>query len=166
MKHITDDSLTWSNASNQFITLVKGALNPDPYTNANNVRAGSIVRHIEIMIDYGTDTSSDATGLHQYDWYVWYNVNQAQVQPIPNSVNVSHLKNQVFQQGSGQFGLAKTASATVIPPAHHVIRLSINIPKWAQQINDGDAIELVFAQNNSTNNWTAKVKSIYKEIFP
>lgn len=163
MKHITNDSITLTNNNaQQFITIAKGVLNPDPYTNANNVRAGSIIGDVHFLADIVIEGGSP-TNNPQLDIYAWFNVNQAQTQPVAGAENASHLKNQIFWMEQIQLD-----HVTGTAPWVNKIRIQLKIPKWARQINDGDAIEIVYK-------WTGmgasvavdhKFKSIYKEYFP
>lgn len=163
MKHINNNSITLTNNNTvQTMVLAKGVLNPDPYTNQNNVKAGSIIGDIHLFLDIGEEASS-VNGNPQGDMYMWFNVAGAQTQPTPGNEGASDLKNQIFWME--QFQLEHVAS---LEPWIHKFRTIIRVPKWARQLNKDDQIEFVFKMTGMVASQSVdfKEKSIYKEYFP
>lgn len=168
LKHVLDDLLVIPAATvtDQVLIIAKGTINPNYYANNNQVRNGSIITSLNILIDfYITDALNDADFAQLYDWYVAFNINGAQTLPNPNNVGSSPLQSQIFHQDQGVFPLT-TANATAFP-APHLIRLKLDIPKMWRQINDNDQLELhIIKSIQGSNKLNAKIKIIYKEIFP
>lgn len=168
LKHVLDDLLVIpaGNVTDQVVILAKGTLNPTYYTNNNQVRNGSIITSMNILIDfYITDALNDADFALLYDWYIGFNINGAQTMPNPNSVGSTPLQSQIFHQDGGVFPLT-TASATAFPGVQ-LIRLNLKIPKMWHQVNENDQIELhVIKSIQASNKLNCKIKVIYKEIFP
>lgn len=165
LKHVIQSSQIGVNtgASDLVIDLAEGVENPDPYANFTNVRNGSLIKQMHIMVDY--DDSNVNTPIVS-DWYVWFNINGAQTRPVAANTNASHLKNQIFHQDGA---LTSLTQATSVGVTDHLIakwRLVINIPRAFQQINLGDKIQFVFRNNNNTTLNNLKLLVIYKEIFP
>lgn len=171
LKHVLDDLLVIpaGTVTDQVLVIAKGTLNPTYYTNNNQVRNGSIITSLNIMIDfYITDALNDADFALLYDWYVGFNINGAvsgQALPAPNAVGSSPIQSQIFHQDQGVFPLT-TASATAFP-SPHLIRLKLDIPRMWRQINENDQLELhIIKSIQGSNKLNAKIKIIYKEIFP
>lgn len=165
-KHIVQVYQTAQNisAAGNGVTLAVGTLNPDPYTNVTNVRNGSIIRQIHLQIDV---LWQDSAAHHDsYEWYVWFNINGAQTQPDPQSTNASHLKNQIIHQDGRITSNVVFSSVGIFEPRVSRWRLVINIPRWAQQLNDGDKIELVHRNAVNAAIVDYRIVAIYKEIYP
>lgn len=145
--------------------LAIGTLNPDPYTSVGNqVRPGSIIKAITLQIDVAI--SDGATHHDGFEWYIWFNVNGAQTVPDPQAVNTSHLKNQVIHQDGCVFDYTVLTAIGVVPPNTAKWRLVINLPKWAQQVNQGDKISIVYRNTVNAAVADLRITAIYKEIFP
>lgn len=168
LKHVVDDLLTITpaTASVQTITLAKGTINPNYITNNTDIRNGSIIRSMTLQLDISVNNPTDANGSIDYDWYVGFNIANAQSLPNPNSVGGSDLAPQIFHQDQGQFGMSTTAG-TGVCPASHVVRLVLKVPRsWSKFANDD---QLQFRIQKSVTNGTAllvKLRAIYYEIFP
>lgn len=165
-KHIVQTMQTGLNLSaNNTLIIAKGVLNPDPFANSNNVRAGSIIKKITIALDwvnYAETVQADS-----FEWYVWFNVNGAQTQPDPTTTNASHLKNQIIHQ-DGTFQYYQGAT---VPNSFNMLpvnkwRIVINVPRWAQQLNDGDQLEIVVRTLQNNGGSVLRSCVIYKEIYP
>lgn len=159
MKHIVEsNALGEAGGVRRDIVVVQGAINPDPFANLNQVKAGSIVQSIDVDLEFAIDTTQVAGSLEALvDFYFFYNINGAQVPPTNLLVGQSHLKNQVFFQDQAFVIAQKPAS----------FRFNLRIPRAYQQINDGDQIVFAYkwvslVTGNSGNSW----KFIYKEYFP
>lgn len=169
LKHVVDDLLTITpaNGSVQTITLVKGTINPNYITNNTDVRKGSLVRSINLLIDFGINNPFDANGTIIYDWYIGFNIANAQTLPNPNSVGGSDLAPQVFHQDHGLFPLTTINTSTGVVQPPHLIRLNLKIPKSWQRINVDDQIQLVIQKSVAVGTaLLAKVKVIYYEVYP
>lgn len=166
MKHIVDVvNSAEVGAATRTVQLVQGVLNPDPFVNVTNVKAGSKVTHLEIQLDINADSLNGGT-ITYFDCYVWFNINGAQGTPLPTLVGANHLKNQVFhQEGALMDTYVSRTDVGWVRQNPKVFRMSISIPRQWQQINDGDTIELVYRYSSALN-FTTKVKAIYKEFFP
>lgn len=165
-KHVIDvTNSAEAGAAVRTIQLALGVLNPDPYTNVTNVKAGSKVTMITVMLDCMQEVMNSGT-IDYLDWYIWFNINGAQGQPQPALVGSNHLKTQVFHQEQCliDFYTSRTDAGWVRNPSK-VFRLNISIPRSWQIVNDGDAIELVYKYAAGLNH-TTKCKAIYKEIYP
>lgn len=165
LKHVIDsDALGEAGGAVKTIDLAIGTENPDPYTNANNVRNGSIVRQIVAQIDWVNSNSSQVS---MFDWYCWFNIAGAQgvVTPL-GGVNSSNTKNQVFHQ-DGALQVNMQATGVGIAAANVAKwRLVINIPRGFQTINRNDKIQFVYYCSDTSANNNTKWRFIYKEIFP
>lgn len=163
LKHVIDDQVLGGNFSTtQVLTLAQGTVNPNSYTTPLQVRNGSIIRQIILQIDF----QGGSTSANFMDWYVWFNIAGAQARPNPNSVNISAIKNQVFHQDGCLYALISFTAVSVVAPNINKWRVVIDIPKSFQQINENDAIELVWITSNNNAQDNIKIKAIYKEIFP
>lgn len=160
-KHIVEsDALGEAGNVSRDIDIVIGAINPDPFTNLNQVKAGSYVQALSVEMDYNCDTPPAAANPAVLEWFIWYNINGAQTPPTPLLVGQSHLKNQVFMQGGGLFTNADARRAASF-------RFMLRIPKAYQMINDGDKITLRYKYIQGTpDNFDTRWKFIYKEYFP
>lgn len=161
LKHIVE-SLILSEAGNvtRAIDLAVGTLNPDPYTNANNVRNGSIIRQLIVEIDaaVAAGTINEQSAL---DWYVWFNIAGSQTVVSPTLLNASTTKNQVFKQDGSLIEHTQSGGVWL-----HKWRLVIDIPRSYQQINDLDKIQFVYRWFGADSVHDLKYRFIYKEIFP
>lgn len=170
LKHVLDDlfSIAPATTATQVVTLAVGTINPNYIGTNNQVRNGSLVTKLTILLDIGptANTPLDADGSLFYDWYIAFNIAGAQALPNPNAVGGSVLAPQVFHQDQGMFDF--TNSGTVVSyPAAHVIRVEVNVPKSWQRLNDTDTIELRFQKSAMiSQTLNVKLKCIYKEIFP
>lgn len=164
MKHVVDVvNNGQAGGATLFAQLALGTLNPDPYTNVTNVKAGSKIFALELQIDM----CQEITGIDYVDWYIWFNINGVQAQPRPDIAGSSHLKNQIMHQEGALFQNGQNlTSVGVVKLDPKVWRLNIRIPRGWQQINDGDSIEFVYRFSNAGINHDTKIKCIYKEIFP
>lgn len=155
-KHIVEsNALGEAGAVQRTITIVQGAINPDPFTNINQVKAGSIVQAIQCQIDFLPSAVPAADDI--INFFIWFNINGAQTQPTMLLLSQNHLKNQIFFCEGG-----------IISPAqgHRLVyRFLLRIPPQYQQINDGDTIEFVYKRGLSPALDTAW-RFIYKEYFP
>lgn len=168
MKHVVD-IVNAGQAGGATLTarLALGTLNPDPYTNVDNVKAGSIIRALEIQLDVVAENAHFSGNIDYMDWYVWFNINGVQVAARPDIVGGSHLKNQVFHQEGGLFREAQQVTAVgIVSMVPMTWRLSLVLPRQWRQVNDGDTIELVYRYSDATVNHDLKLKCIYKEYFP
>lgn len=168
LKHVLDDlfSIAAATSSVQIVTLAVGTINPNYYSNNNNVRNGSKITKINLLLDFTpyATVPTDADVQMQYDWYVAFNINGAQVLPNPNAVGSSSLQSQVFHQDQGTFNF--NGSNTNSMPSH-VVRLTIDVPRTWQQLNENDTIEFRIQKSvMATQQLGVKLKCIYKEIFP
>lgn len=161
MKHIVESNalLEASNVSRD-IVILQGAINPDPFTNLNQVKAGSIVQAIECDLTFAPDDAVAVGNPIDLRFFIWYNINGAQTPPTPLLVGQSHLKNQVFLQELDMFS-AQVGTRVA------KYRIKLRIPRNYQQINDGDQIILRYKYTsgvalNCDTNW----QFIYKEYFP
>lgn len=172
LKHVIDDILNipYNNTSVQTITLAKGTINPNYTTTNTDVRNGSKITKITILIDIITNVCNDTASVCFYDWYVAFNIAGAQTLPNPNSVGGTDLLGQIFHQDQGALQMVGTNTgpvSAIIGP--QVIRLELNIPRAWQVINRDDQLQLLVqksSMNNSANAFQFKVKAIYKEIYP
>lgn len=166
LKHVINGYANNVNLSTTTIfDLAVGVLNPDSYTTAVNVRNGSIIRNLNVAIDWLT---GDVPGTEHdsFDWYIWFNVNGAQTVANPQTVNASHLKNQIFHQ-DGTISCVQEATAVGFSNANvSKWRLNIAVPRWAQQLNDGDKIQLVMITTKNATISDYRFQVIYKEVFP
>lgn len=172
LKHVVDDLLNipYNNTSVQTITLAKGVINPNYVSSNTDVRNGSKITKITILIDCIPLLVSDTSDVMIFDWYVAFNIAGAQALPAPNSVGGSDLLQQVFHQDQGMIQLVNNSgvgiAATNTP---YVVRLELNIPRAWQVLNRDDQIQLLVAKSallNTSNAMYFKVKAIYKEIYP
>lgn len=163
LKHVNDDFISIANNVLQTVDLAVGTLNPDPYTNQNNVKNGSIVTGLELLIDVAWETLNAGSTPDTLDWYVWFNVNGAQTNPTPGATNASHLKNQIFHEEQDMHYVPISGNTVLMP--NKLWRAHISIPRGYQQINEGDKIQLCFKKTLSYT-CDIKIKCIYKEIFP
>lgn len=168
-KHVVDDLLAipYNNVSTQFITLVKGKLNPDYTASNTDVRAGSKVTKLTLQVDVCPLFPTDSTNAVQYDWYIAYNIANAQTLPAPNAVGGSDVLSQIFHQDGSYIQMLN--SGTGVWQKGDVYRLSLAIPTSWQTINRDD--QIVFgiiksSMNNTSNALEVKLKCIYKEIYP
>lgn len=167
MKHVIQ---TYANNQNisaiTAIDLAIGTLNPDPYANpGNQVRPGSIITALNVQIDWlqgGGSVSHDDS----FEWYVWFNVNGAQTVPDPQNTNLSHLKNQIFHQDGAISSREFYTGVGIEIPQVSKWRLVLRVPKWAQQVNEGDKISIVFRSAVASTTSAYRITVIYKEIFP
>lgn len=160
MKHVIETAQLGITAAQVTQAVVQGVLNPDPFTNITNVKAGSIVRALIIQID--ASVLSGVAGDATFDWHVTYSINNAQSLPAPNSVGPSHLKNQVFHQDG-----ALLSSTATSPSRPAVFRALVRIPKSWQQINDGDTIYINWIFSGiAGSSYNVKLRCIYTEYFP
>lgn len=160
-KHVIESNalLEASNVSRD-IDIAIGAINPDPFTNLNQVRAGSYVQAVSIQLDFAIDDAVAVGNPVLLEWFIWYNINGAQTPPTPLLIGQSHLKNQVFI-ADGALVSAQDARRGA------VFRLILRIPKTYQMINDGDKITLRYKYISGTAvNCDTRWKFIYKEYFP
>lgn len=165
-KHIVDNliNIPAANTSVQILTLAVGTFNPNYVTNSNNVKAGSKIAKMLLQIDAVAYPPNDANSALIFDWFVCFNIAGAQTFAAPNSAASDTKTNQIFHQEQGILSLP-TALGGVPPP--YVMRLSIDIPKSWQILNDLDTIELHIAKNVLVSAaFFFKVKAIYKEIYP
>lgn len=166
-KHVVDVINTGEvGAATRTVQLALGTLNPDPYTNVTNVKAGSKVTVITVQLDTNVEAPAAGHFPDYFDWFLWFNINGAQTTPRPDLVGQSHLKNQIFHQdGAIEFVSGITAANTLVAKGL-TWRAHIVIPRQWQIVNDGDTIELVYRWADGTNTHDTKVKAIYKEIYP
>lgn len=164
-KHIIQNYQNALNLSTQtIIVLAVGTENPDPYTNATNVRNGSLVRQLILQFEWlAAENGGQPDAI---DWYVWFNINGAQTRPSNTFPNGSHLKNQIFHQDGT---MSRSSSITNVGYTWVPVnkwRLVIDIPRSYQQINLGDQIEFVMTTQTNIAGSDYKLTCIYKEIFP
>lgn len=169
LKHVVDDLLNIpaATASVQIVTLAVGTVNPNYVVNNNNVRNGSLVTKMTLLLDISPSggLTTDASFNMYYDWYICFNIAGAQVLPAPNSVGGSVLAPQIFKQEQGIFAFANAVQTSY--PAPHVLRIDLSIPRSYQRINDTDTIEFRIQKSVMTSQaLNIKLKCIYKEIFP
>lgn len=163
-KHVVDNFIAAA-AGNTIIPrdLAQGTLNPDPYTNTNNVKAGSKVSFIDLYLGVAPDGNISAGVPMQIDWYVWFNINAQQLVVDPKAIGTSHTKSQVFHQDS-----CLLAANGGLSPGRGEWHVQIAIPKSWQVLQDGDVISLIVM---GTVLGTAvpidiKYRAIYKEWYP
>lgn len=167
-KHIIDSGATSVTSSTQtLLEIAKGVMNPDPFTNPTNVRAGSIIGQLTVQLDVVLDRTifGNYDALY-FDWYVGYNINGSQTMPTADNVMGSagaDLLNQVFHQDGCIFSFADTT--TTAEQTVKSWRLNIDIPKAWKKVNRGDTINLYFKFNAAIKSWV-KIRVIYKEYFP
>lgn len=173
LKHVVDDLLLIPAATvaTQIITLAVGTINPN-YTSSNtNVRNGSKVTRLNLMLDIAPTFGADVDAFVLYDWYIAFNIAGAQSLPAPNAVGNSDYLTQVFHQDQGVFQLIPTVNPATGISNSHVIRLTLDIPKAWQVVNKDDTIEFhiiksVMGNVAANSGLQVKLKCIYKEIFP
>lgn len=166
MKHIIatqQNHQNFSTGTGAYYVLAVGTENPDPYTNATNVRNGSIIRAITIQFDVSSKMQSDVDAI---DWYVGFNIAGQQTMPDPTAVNASKIKNQIFHQDGALFEAAQITAAGFGNCPRAVFRVTIAVPRAYQQINLGDQIELHMKSQYNAGTITYRLLAVYKEIFP
>lgn len=172
LKHVVDDILTipYNNTSVQTITLAKGVINPNYVSSNTDVRNGSKITKITLLIDIICANPFDSVNNVFYDWYVAFNIAGSQSLPNPNSVGGSDLLQQVFHQEQGCMQFMNTGGPTSpVIQGPQVIRLELNIPRAWQILNRDDQIQLLVQKsimNTVGNQFNFKVKAIFKEIYP
>lgn len=166
LKHVVDQVVTNANISAVFqvIPIAVGTINPNSYTTSTQCRNGSLVKKITLQID-AVDFTATGQG-NQLDWYIWFNIGGVQARVNPNLINGSVTKNQIFHQDGAMIAMNALTAVGVEVPWIHKWRVEINVPRSLQQINENDAIELVFSSSINAANMNLKVRAIYKEIFP
>lgn len=166
-KHIIDSGLTSVASTTQTSLLVaKGTINPDPFTDATQCRAGSIIGALNCQLDVVLDRAAFGANPLMFDWMMFFNINDAQTPPTADNVMGSagaDLLTQVFHQ-DGCLLQMPSAAATCDMKVHSW-RIQIAIPKSWSKIMRGDTIRLYFKISATTTTWV-KIRVIYKEYFP
>lgn len=165
-KHIVQ-GIVFAEAGNviRTIQIARGVLNPDPFINVTNCKAGSILGSISCFIDIGYEPNV-AIGADTLDWYIGYNIDASQTIGDPQAVGGSHLRNQIFRMDQAVRNGNTVASTTVVPPKDIVFRFVLSIPRTWKQINDGDTLNFVYKFSNAAAVHDVKTLFIYKEYFP
>lgn len=169
-KHIIDSGITSNQSSAQStVLLAKAVINPDPYTNNFEVRAGSIVGAMTIELDVTLDPQSFAAA-HlpvYFDWGLFYNINDQQTAPTvdaPMSSAGADMLNQLFHL-DGTIINGPINSPTADNNVFHW-RTQVAVPKsWSKMLR-GDTIRLLFKFSDATSKFWIKVRVIYKEYYP
>lgn len=167
-KHIIDSGLTSVTSTTQtLMEIAKGVINPDPFTNPTNCRAGSIIGQLTVQFDVVLDrTASGINDPSLLDWYIGYNINGGQTMPTADNVMGSagaDLLNQVFHQDGCI--LEFPTNTNVSDMQMHSWRLNVTLPKTWSKIMRGDTINLYFKFSFAIKTWV-KIRVIYKEYFP
>lgn len=163
-KHIIDSGVVnQSSATQTRLILAKGVINPDPFTNPTDCRAGSILGAMTIQLDFVLDKGTINLQPQYVDWGIAYNINDAQTIPNMDVVGNSHLMNQVFHLDGGMLEIPAATNTGFFPCM--TWRVTIKIPKAWSKINEGDTISLYYKMVLNSITWV-KIKAIYKEYFP
>lgn len=166
-KHVIDSGATTVASTSQTSLLVaKGIINPDPFTNNYECRAGSIVGAMTVQIDLAIASNVINAGTMLFDWMLFYNINDSQTAPsceaVMSSAGADLISQIIHQDGTliTNPNSLSTADANV-----RSWRLNIAIPRTWSKLNRGDTIRLYF-KNSIANSMTIKIRVIYKEYFP
>lgn len=168
-KHIIDSGAT-SNASTAqtSLLLVKGTINPDPFTNNFECRAGSIIGAMAIQIDIVPEAGQLHSAPTFFDWGIFFNINDSQTAPSMDDVMGSagaDLLNQVIHQDGCLLSQVPVAGTQTAPYNEKSWRLLVKIPRSWSKLGRGDTIRLYFKFSNTNTHWL-KIRVIYKEYFP
>lgn len=163
-KHIVENTIiAEAGAVVRAIPLAIGTLNPDYFTNTNNVMAESTVGKITIQIDANVTPQAGIT-VDALDWYIWFNVNNGQPVQSPVGIGTTHTKNQVFHQDGALF--TTPAGALYAADAHTATwRIEIGVPRSWSRLQDGDQIQLVYIWQNAPAVHQFKYRAIYTEVY-
>lgn len=166
-KHIIDSGATNVTSTTQTsVLLAKGVINPDPFTNNYECRAGSIIGALTIQLDVTPLYSVFGTNDMYFDWGLFFNINDQQTAPSMDNVMGSSgadMLNQVFHQDGCLIATPNSAGTA----AHNVSqwRLQVKIPRSWSKLNRGDTIRLYF-KFSQAQTCSVKIRCIYKEYFP
>lgn len=163
MKHVVDSNI-FGEASGavKTIPIAIGTLNPDPYTNTTNVRAGSIIGSINCQIEMSSNILTANTVA--IDWLIGFDINNQGALPSPavGGVGASHVKNQVFHQDGG---FQETGTLDIPKPL--VWNFVLKIPRAWRQINEADQINFMYKYSaGGAGSCDTKYRFIYTEYFP
>lgn len=167
-KHVVDSGpVSVTSTIQTKFQIAHGVLNPDYNSNQASVRVGSLVRgvliQLEVALDNATISSSGNPPIY-FDWFIMFNVDDAQSPPTAGNVGQSDLLVQVFHQ-DGCLIPTPTAVAATIPPITRVWQTFVSLPPSWSKFMRGDALNLYFKADQALKYWT-KIRAIYKEIFP
>lgn len=166
-KHIIEfDNTTIASTAQTSFLLAKGVINPDPFTDATQCRVGSILGDMTVQLDFTIDTASHVGVIQQVDWYIGYNINDAQTMPTANNIMGSagaDLLSQVFHQDGCM--MQSAVSTGTAPYNVSQWRVQVSIPKSWRKIMRGDTVRLFVKMGNAANTFV-KLRVIYKEYYP
>lgn len=165
VKHVISNAILGAaSAANQTVVIAQGVLNPDPYTNNNNIKAANKIFATHIMIDW-SPASGGAIGDYTFSWYIAFNINGAQPMPTVDNTGASHINSQIFME---EFALQITGTAaSAASPPSHAWRTVLRLPKSWSTFNDGDQLELHYTTAGPASALhDIKYKFIYKEVYP
>lgn len=166
-KHVIDSGNTNVTSTTQTsLLLAKGVINPDPYTNNYECRAGSIIGDITLQLDVTPLYSVFGTNDWYFDWLVFFNINDQQTAPSAEAVMGSSgadMINQIFHQDGTLLATPNTAATAAMNV--YQWRVQIGIPKAWRKLNRGDTIRLYF-KFSQAQTASVKIRAIYKEYFP
>lgn len=166
-KHIIEqDNLGVASATQTSLILAKGVINPDPFSDATQCRAGAIIGAITLQIDVAINATAVVQAPQQFDWFLFFNINDAQTPPTANNIMGSagaDLLQQVFHQDGCMITAPNSASTS--DASTHAWRTQITIPRAWSKIMRGDTIRLYFKFGSATQTYI-KIRAIYKEYFP
>lgn len=167
-KHIIDSGVTTVASTSQTSLLIaKGVINPDPFTNNYECRAGSIVGALTIQLDVVPDNDLTVGAPAYFDWGLFFNINDAQTAPSMEAAMSSagaDLITQIFHQDGALVPVPGAVSNTSDNQVKSW-RLQVKVPTSWQKVNRGDTIRLYFKFNQSRTHYV-KIKVIYKEYWP
>lgn len=162
-KHVIDLLLIGNDISGVVsYQLALGTLNPDYFTNRDNVRAECRIASMTYQFDVEIQTQA-AVATQTIDWYIGFNINNLQAMPAPGAIGLSHIKNQIFHE-EGALLSSPTTALSSTQFAHATWRGVLHIPRQWQQVNDGDTIKLFVKSNSATTTFNGKLKVIYTEL--
>lgn len=168
-KHIIDSGSTnVSSTAQTSLLIAKGVINPDPFTNNYECRAGSIIGALTIQMDVVYAADQLGTNPGYFDWGLFFNINDQQTAPSVDAAMSSagaDLITQLFHQDGCLLTAVKAAGTSNTDYAVHSWRLSVKVPKAWSKLNRGDTIRLLFKPGTTNTIWL-KIRVIYKEYWP
>lgn len=167
-KHVVDQvPLAVTSATQTSMLIAKGVINPDPYTNNYECRAGSVIGALTVSIDVDIDRAQFGNyDPFSFDWGIFYNINDQQTAPSMDQVMGSSgadMINQIIHQDGCILAVPYASSTT--DPGQHSWRLTVALPRSWSKLNRGDTIRLYFKFGVAIKTWI-KIRVIYKEYFP
>lgn len=168
-KHIVEaGTVTNASTSQTSFLLAHGVINPDPFSNEADCRAGSILGAMNIQLDVVPNTDQLGSQAIRFDWGIFYNIDDSQTPPSmddPMGSAGKDLIQQLIHQDGCLLPQAPTAGTNTGEYSPKSWRVNLVIPRAWSKINRGDTIRLYYKFNNA-HTTLLRIRVIYKEYFP